>query len=101
MRQRFRGCLLMAGTPLGRAKEKKDEKFMGWKYLIEAQQHASHPMLVELKLEKETLIRAMNQGDAVDPIDEDDGEAKAAPEKMVWATETERRPTVVAGECSP
>lgn len=40
-------------------------------------------MLVKLKLEREVLIRRMNQGDAVDTIDEEDGEAKAATEKVV------------------
>lgn len=54
------------------AKSKMGEKFMGWKQRSEAQEHASHPVLVELKPDKEALIKVMEQGDAVDSIDEDD-----------------------------
>ncbi|KAM0086017.1 hypothetical protein ACKRZS_001611 [Fusarium odoratissimum] len=55
-------------------------KLAGRKYLIQAQQYAYHPMLVELKFEGATLARAMCLNEAMDTIEEGD---QAATDQLV------------------
>ncbi|EXA46627.1 hypothetical protein FOVG_03970 [Fusarium oxysporum f. sp. pisi HDV247] len=55
-------------------------KLAGWKYLIQAQQYACHPMLVELKFERAALVRAMYLNEAMDTIEEGD---QAATDQLV------------------
>nr|RBQ98575.1 hypothetical protein FVER53263_20036 [Fusarium verticillioides] len=47
-------------------------KLAGWKYLIQAQQFAYHPMLVELKFEREALSRAMCRNEALENFENED-----------------------------
>ncbi|KAJ4045994.1 hypothetical protein NW761_008007 [Fusarium oxysporum] len=55
-------------------------KLAGWKYLVQAQQYACHPMLVELKFERAALARAMYLNEAMDTIEEGD---QAATDQLV------------------
>lgn len=54
----------------------KTDDAASWPYLIEAQQHAYHPMLVQLKLAHRGLMKSMRQKDVDDAIpDEIDDQA--------------------------
>ncbi|KAM0319440.1 hypothetical protein ACHAPQ_010348 [Fusarium lateritium] len=49
-----------------------DSRTAGWKHLVAAHQYSYHPMLVELKLERHALERAMRRNQAVDVIEQGD-----------------------------
>ncbi|EGU74831.1 hypothetical protein FOXB_14668 [Fusarium oxysporum f. sp. conglutinans Fo5176] len=55
-------------------------KLAGWKYLVQAQQYACHPMLVELKFERAALARVMCLNETMDTIEEGD---QAATDQLV------------------
>ncbi|KAF4502692.1 global transactivator [Fusarium agapanthi] len=61
-------------------------KLAGWKYLIQAQQYAYHPLLVELKFERDALAREMRRNEAIETYED-----QAATDQLVkWKERLEK-----------
>ncbi|KAF5546536.1 global transactivator [Fusarium mexicanum] len=45
-------------------------KLAGWKYIVQAQKYAYHPMLVKLKFERDALARAMRRNEAIETLED-------------------------------
>ncbi|RKK98132.1 hypothetical protein BFJ68_g9281 [Fusarium oxysporum] len=63
-------------------------KLAGWKYLIQAQQYAYHPMLVELKFERDALARAMRRNEAMETFEQ--GNEAATDQLVQWKKRLEQ-----------
>ncbi|KAF5574500.1 global transactivator [Fusarium pseudoanthophilum] len=73
----------------GKASRGKKDDGTGWLHLIEAQQHAYHPMLVQLKLAHRGLMEFMRQEDVDDAIP-DDMDDQALEQVAEWCRQLEQ-----------
>ncbi|KAF5564957.1 global transactivator [Fusarium phyllophilum] len=77
----------------GNAPQGKKDDGAGWLHLIEAQQHAYHPMLVQLKLAHRGLVESMRQKDVDDAIP-DDMDAQALEQVAGWCQRWSKETTL-------